>query len=302
MRLYVWIFRRTRYSVPSRDLADRRIRSSTDHIRVIKRLVTPRNRRVNCIARALASVVLISGASVSFAQTGERPPLPTPTADADTGVFTIPAPTGFVNDFAHVLTPATIAALDSLVREVRVKCHGEITVVTLPSLHGQQIRDVATRIGNTWGVGYSGAPTDPATNTGVVILLAPNDRRAWIGTSDGARVFIPDSVAAATAALMTPYFAKGEYNAGLRNGARMIAQQFANRFHFTLTVAEATAEGVECVQLYSQARTESDSAVIDARLPFVASAKQPHSLTCGLLRRSGQLQRSSTGVVRNPVR
>ncbi len=197
----------------------------------------PRSRRVNSIARALVSVALIGGPWVSRAQTRAVPP--PPTAVADTGVLTIPAPSGFVNDFAHVLTPAGVGTLDSLVREVRAKCHGEIAVVTLPSLHGQQIRDVATHIGNTWGVGYRGAPDDPATNTGVVVLLAPNERRVWIGTANGARVVIPDVAAAAIASLMALDFATGEYDAGLRTGVRMIAQQFANRFHFTLMTADS---------------------------------------------------------------
>lgn len=198
----------------------------------------PRSRQVNRIARALVSVALIGGPSVSRAQT-RATPLPIPTVVADTGVLTIPAPSGFVNDFAHVLTPVGIATLDSLVREVRAKCHGEIAVVTLASLHGQQIRDIATRIGNTWGVGYRGSPGDPATNTGVVVVLAPNDHLVWIGTADGARVFIPDSVAAAIALVMTLEFAKGQYSAGLLSGVRTIAQQFANRFHFTLTARDS---------------------------------------------------------------
>lgn len=164
---------------------------------------------------------------------------------ADTGEFTIPPPTGFVNDFAHVLTAADAAALDTLAREVRAKSHGEIAVVTLASLHGQPIRDVATRIGNSWGIGYKGAPDDPATNTGVIVLLAPNEHRVWIGTADGARVFLTDSTATSISRSMTPAFQAGSYGPGLRLGVGMIAHAFARRFHFTLTTADSSRSGVE---------------------------------------------------------
>lgn len=61
--------------------------------------------------------------------------------------------------------------------------------------------------------------------------------------------------------------------------------------YFSAVRPGAMAEGVECVQLYSRARTANDSARIDSRLAFVASAKQPYAPTCGTLRRSGQLRR-----------
>lgn len=61
--------------------------------------------------------------------------------------------------------------------------------------------------------------------------------------------------------------------------------------YFSAVRPGAMAEGVECVQLYSRAITAQDSARIDSRMPFVASAKQPYAPTCGMLRRSGQLQR-----------
>jgi len=162
-------------------------------------------------------------------------------ARADTTTLAIPAPTGFVDDFAHVLSADDVAALDKVAREVRARSHGEIAIVTLPSLDGQPIRDVATRIVNEWGVGYKGAPGDPATNTGVVILLAPNDRKVWIGTADGARAFLPDSSATSIARLMTPDFKAGHYGAGLRLGVAAVARAFARRFHFTLTTADSTA-------------------------------------------------------------
>ena len=50
-------------------------------------------------------------------------------------------------------------------------------------------------------------------------------------------------------------------------------------------------EGVDCVQQYERAANAHDSAVVDARRPYVGSAKPPYSPTCGVLRKSGELRR-----------
>lgn len=74
-------------------------------------------------------------------------------------------------------------------------------------------------------------------------------------------------------------------------GLAFILLAFFGLVYFSALRPGAMAEGVECVQLYSRARSAEDSARIDSRLAFVASAKQPYAPTCGTLRRSGQLRR-----------
>jgi uncharacterized protein len=59
----------------------------------------------------------------------------------------IPAPTGYVNDFAGVIRPEESAAISSIIEEVRRKSGGEIGVVTLSeSVDGASI-NVANDIG-----------------------------------------------------------------------------------------------------------------------------------------------------------
>lgn len=190
--------------------------------------------------RALVCSLAMTAAVTSRAP-AQTPRLGVAPKAADT-TSTIPAPTGFVNDFAHVLSAADIAALDTLVYEVKAKCRGEIAVVTIPSLSGRRIGNVATSIGRAWGVGFRGAPADSAANTGVVVLLAPNDRQVHIATADGARVFLSDRDATLISQLMAPLFAKGDYGAGLRLGVSAIAERFATRFGFTLEHALSPAD------------------------------------------------------------
>src|SRR5260370_1088055 len=85
----------------------------------------------------------------------------------------LPAPRGYVNDFAGVLDVASVAHMERVITEVRDKTHGEIAVVTLPDIGDRAAADVALQIGRQWGVGAKGEAGDPAKNLGVVVLLVP---------------------------------------------------------------------------------------------------------------------------------
>ncbi len=65
----------------------------------------------------------------------------------------IPAPSGYVNDFAGVLDPAAVARMEAVIGEVRAQSRGEIAVVTLPDIGDRSASDVALQIGRQWGVG-----------------------------------------------------------------------------------------------------------------------------------------------------
>jgi uncharacterized protein len=147
----------------------------------------------------------------------------------------VPAPVGFVNDFAHVLTPADSTALSGVITEVRAKCRAEIAVVTLPSLKGASAAEVARRIGRAWGVGPNVPPSDPAYATGVVLLLAPVDRAYRLELADGAR-FISDTEAGRLLdEQMRPALKRHEYGLALRQTLQAVAQRFATHFGFRLT-------------------------------------------------------------------
>ncbi|MBV9772879.1 MAG: TPM domain-containing protein, partial [Gemmatimonadetes bacterium] len=102
----------------------------------------------------------------------------------------IPAPTGYVNDFANVIDPTRRAEIQQVVDEVRAKSGGEIVVVTLPSLQGHSRDEVALRILREWGVGKKGTAGDSTANTGTVVLVAPTEHQAKIELGYGTNTFI----------------------------------------------------------------------------------------------------------------
>ncbi len=155
----------------------------------------------------------------------------------------VPAPRGYVNDFAGALDAASVAHMEALIAEVRDKTRGEIAVVTLPDIGDRPAADVALQIGRQWGVGVKGEAGDPAKNLGVVVLLVPkkNHRpgtgQIFIATGRGAEGFLPDARVGRIRDAMTPYLAREEYGPGLAYGVDLIAQAFAQEFGVTLSAA-----------------------------------------------------------------
>ena len=152
----------------------------------------------------------------------------------------IPAPRGYVNDFAGVLDAASVAHMEAVIAELREKTRGEIAVVTLRDLGDRPASDVVVQIGRQWGVGAKGEAGDPAKNLGVVILLVPLKQhrpgtgQVFIATGRGAEGFLPDSRVGRIRDAMLPYLAREDYGRGLSVGVDLVAQAFASEFGVTL--------------------------------------------------------------------
>src|SRR5258708_31626071 len=85
----------------------------------------------------------------------------------------IPAPRGYVNDFAGVLDPDAAARMTSLITELHQRTGADVAVVTLPDLGGRSAADVALQIGREWKLGGAGEAGLPAQNQAAPNLPAP---------------------------------------------------------------------------------------------------------------------------------
>ena len=79
-----------------------------------------------------------------------------------------------VHDFANLLSPDDRQALEKLSFDVDQKTTAEIDIVTVNSLDGQPVESYAHELFDNWGIGKR------KTNNGVLLLVAPNERRMWI--------------------------------------------------------------------------------------------------------------------------
>jgi uncharacterized protein len=144
-----------------------------------------------------------------------------PVSRSQINVDKLPKPVGYVSDFAHVLEPAQQAQLEAYCTKVEQQLGVQFAFVTVDSLAGQPIRDVALDIARKWGVGPS------KDNGGVLLLLVVRDRQNDIETGRGIEPYITDGFAGSTLRSMRPQLQSGDYGQALMTAARAMAAQIA---------------------------------------------------------------------------
>lgn len=167
-------------------------------------------------------------------------PLATLAAQATT---VIPRPIGMVNDFANVIQPDQRLRIEGLLKFVRERSKGEITVVTLADIGGRDVGTEALRIGREWKVGADTKIGDTARNAGTVILLVPKETSTdgsghiSITTGQGTEGFITDGIAGDIRREATPLLAQRRYGDGLELIAQRVAERYAANFGFSIDSA-----------------------------------------------------------------
>lgn len=137
--------------------------------------------------------------------------------------------TGYVNDFAGVLSPSARDQLTALCAEVDEKAHAQIAVVTIKSLDGQPVEDYAVDLAQGWGVGPK------QSNSGILILLAVEDHKYWTTVGYGLEPILPDGKVGGFGREAVPYLRQGNYDAALLLMTRRIADVIAKDRSVTLT-------------------------------------------------------------------
>lgn len=142
----------------------------------------------------------------------------------------IPAkPTGYVNDYANVLSQSARDQLTALCTEVNDKAKAQIFVVTVPSLDGQPIEDYSLNLATKWGIG-------PKQNSsGVLILLAVQDRTNRFEVGYGLEPILPDGKVGGFGREAVPYLRAGNYDAAIILMTRRVADVIAQDRGITLS-------------------------------------------------------------------
>jgi uncharacterized protein len=139
-----------------------------------------------------------------------------------------------VVDRAGVISPDAIARINRSIFDVKSKYGGEIVVVTLPDIGGQESADVALRIGREWQVGEAADIGARSRNAGLVVLVVPketaSDGRGQIAiqTGRGAEGFITDGTAGEIRRAAIPYLQGQDYSGALE----LITTRLAERFEY----------------------------------------------------------------------
>ena len=135
---------------------------------------------------------------------------------------TFPALTGPVVDQANVIPADQEAQLSQKLIALNTQSQRQLQVVTVSSLEGYDIADYSNRLFRTWQLG------DKARNDGVMLLVAPGDRRMRIEVGYGMEQIITDGFSfLVIKKVITPRFKAGDYPGGIEAGADALITQMA---------------------------------------------------------------------------
>jgi uncharacterized protein len=149
--------------------------------------------------------------------------------------FTALKPEGYVSDFAHVVDAGSRARLEQYCAALEKATGAQLAVVTLPSLQGEPVEDVANALFRAWGVGKKG------TNEGVMLLLSIQDRRSRLEVGYGLEPIITDGDAGDILRAMAPELRAGEYGPALLQGANEIGSRIAQAKQVSLGAPPVTS-------------------------------------------------------------
>ena len=126
-------------------------------------------------------------------------------------------PKTLVNDYTQTLSPQEIASLESKLVAFNDTTSIQIAVAFIASLEGYEIADYSVNLFRNWGIGGK------EKNTGILMVIAKNDRKVWITTGYGMEGSLPDNIAKRIIENeIKPNFKNGNYYAGINDGTDAI--------------------------------------------------------------------------------
>ncbi len=130
---------------------------------------------------------------------------------------TVPKLTGRVNDYAGILSQAAEASLERELKAHEDSTTNQIVVLTVSSLEGENLEEVANQVFNAWGLGQRGK------DNGVLLLVAVDDRKLRIEVGNGLEGVLTDAHCGRIIRNeITPSFKSKEYEAGIAGGVAAI--------------------------------------------------------------------------------
>jgi uncharacterized protein len=132
-----------------------------------------------------------------------------------------PQPEGYLSDFAHVIDAASRNQLEAYGAIVERSTGAQMALVTIPSLEGEPIEDVANTIFRAWGVGQKGR------DEGILLLLSIQDRRSRLEVGYGLEPILPDGLAGDILRAMRTPARQGDYGDAMMAAAQTMGDTIA---------------------------------------------------------------------------
>jgi uncharacterized protein len=124
-----------------------------------------------------------------------------------------PALTGRIVDQANIIPAGTRGAIEPKLADLETKSGIQFVVATVASLEGQEIEPYANELFRSWKLG------EKTKNNGVLLLVAPNERRVRIEVGYGLEGTLTDALSRVIITnAIAPRFKAGDFGDGIARG------------------------------------------------------------------------------------
>lgn len=131
-----------------------------------------------------------------------------------------PVLTGRVVDDANIIPEETEGELIAQLEALEAKSSDQLVVVTVPSLQGFEIEEYGYKLGRAWQIGQG-----ERLNNGVILLIAPNERKVRIEVGYGLEGILTDYFTSQIIRdTIVPAFKAGDMPGGIVAGTAAIEQ------------------------------------------------------------------------------
>ena len=126
---------------------------------------------------------------------------------------TYPALTGRIVDNANIISSEVRATIESKLADLETKSGIQLVVATVSSLEGDEIEPYANGLFRNWQLGQK------TKNNGVLLLVAPNEKRVRIEVGYGLEGTLTDALSKVIITNgVTPKFKTGDFSGGVARG------------------------------------------------------------------------------------
>jgi uncharacterized protein len=127
--------------------------------------------------------------------------------------LTVPALKGRVNDYAQILSPATIQQLDNALSYFEQQESTQIVVLTVPTLEGDSLEDFSIRVAESWKIGRK------KLDNGAILLVAKQEKKLRIEVGYGLEGKLTDLASSQIIRdVIAPQFKQGNFDQGVIDG------------------------------------------------------------------------------------
>jgi uncharacterized protein len=166
-------------------------------------------------------------------------------AQAQAAKSPLPAPTGYVNDYANVIDPATKQRLETILTNLKRQQDIEVGVATVPTTGDQDIFDYSLAVARGWGIG-----SKEGEQNGLLLLVAINDRKYQTQISTHLEGDLTDGEAGQIQReRLVPAFRQGDYSKGISDTVETYVATLARRRNFSV-------EGIDQSRAYSPRQSQ----------------------------------------------